>query len=126
MTDQNGQAGPELSVLMPVYNEMRTIEQALNGLLESDLGVDWELILVDDGSTDGSAEIARSFPGIRYVHQPNQGLAAISGSISNPSARRGRPRKTFVRTALWQVMRSRRATLKSTFATSVTPRLPST
>jgi dolichol-phosphate mannosyltransferase len=50
-----------LSVIVPVYNEAQTIEQVLDRVDEIDLGgVDKEVIVVDDGSTDGSAEIIES------------------------------------------------------------------
>jgi glycosyltransferase involved in cell wall biosynthesis len=45
----------ELSILMPVYNEERTIERAIERTLAADLGTDsYELVVVDDGSTDGT------------------------------------------------------------------------
>ena len=48
----------ELSVLMPVYNERATIEEAIRQVLDAALPVDGlELIVVDDGSTDGTREI---------------------------------------------------------------------
>ena len=48
---------PVLSILMPVYNEAGTVERAIAEVLEADLGVESELIVVDDGSTDGTSEI---------------------------------------------------------------------
>jgi glycosyltransferase involved in cell wall biosynthesis len=42
----------KLSILMPAYNEQRTIVQAINEVLDSDYPCDMELIVVDDGSTD--------------------------------------------------------------------------
>jgi glycosyltransferase involved in cell wall biosynthesis len=45
-----------LSILMPVYNERRTIEQAIDRVLAVNLPVDRELVIVDDGSTDGTRE----------------------------------------------------------------------
>jgi dolichol-phosphate hexosyltransferase len=51
--------GPELSILMPVFNERGTVERAIEEVLATDLGVEKELIVVDDGSTDGSGEIIR-------------------------------------------------------------------
>ena len=51
---------PPLTVLMPVYNEARTLEQAIASVLEADGLPERELIVVDDGSTDGSAELLRS------------------------------------------------------------------
>ena len=49
-----------LSILMPVYNELQTVEQAIEEVLGTELPTEIELIVVDDGSTDGSAELLRS------------------------------------------------------------------
>lgn len=49
-----------LSLLMPVYDEVGTVEQAIREASEADLPLDLELIVVDDGSTDGTAELLRS------------------------------------------------------------------
>src|SRR4051812_13799901 len=46
-----------LSILMPVYNEAATVEQAVLEVLEADLPLETELVLVNDGSSDGSREI---------------------------------------------------------------------
>jgi glycosyltransferase involved in cell wall biosynthesis len=46
-----------LSVLMPVYNEAATAKQAIEEVLAADIGMEIELIVVDDGSTDGTREI---------------------------------------------------------------------
>ena len=49
---------PELSILMPVYNERGTIEEAIARALEADLPLESrELVVVDDGSTDGTREL---------------------------------------------------------------------
>ena len=48
-----------LSILMPVYNERATVERAIEEVLEADLPIPFELIVVDDGSTDGTSEILR-------------------------------------------------------------------
>ena len=48
-------AGPHLSVVMPVYNERATIEEIL--LRVCAVSIDKEIIIVDDGSTDGSREL---------------------------------------------------------------------
>jgi glycosyltransferase involved in cell wall biosynthesis len=42
---------------MPVYNEAGTVERAIDAVLEADLGVEKEVIVVDDGSTDGTREL---------------------------------------------------------------------
>lgn len=51
---------PKVSVLMPCYNGARYIQQAIKSILDQDM-TDWELIIVDDGSTDDSRAIIDSF-----------------------------------------------------------------
>jgi glycosyltransferase involved in cell wall biosynthesis len=73
-------AAPTLSVLMPVFNERETVERAIADVLGTDLGVSFELIVVDDGSTDGTREIlrGREWPeGVRlFEHDRNMGKGA--------------------------------------------------
>ena len=52
-------ARPHVSVVVPVYNGAATLGRCLDALARS-VGVTWECIVVDDGSTDRSAEIARA------------------------------------------------------------------
>jgi glycosyltransferase involved in cell wall biosynthesis len=66
---------PLVTVIVAVHNGERFLRSALESLYTQDYEP-FEVVFVDDGSTDGSAAIARSFPGIRYVHQENRGLAA--------------------------------------------------
>lgn len=49
-----------LSILMPVYNERERVERAIAEVLQTELPTDFEVIVVDDGSTDGTREILRS------------------------------------------------------------------
>ncbi|HTW11901.1 MAG TPA: glycosyltransferase family 2 protein, partial [Solirubrobacteraceae bacterium] len=69
-----------LSVLMPVYNELERVERAITEVLSADLPTDIELIVVDDGSTDGTRELLRggSWDGrVRYFeHEHNRGKGA--------------------------------------------------
>ena len=76
-----------LSVLMPVYNELERVEQAIAEVLATKLPTDIELIVVDDGSTDGTREILRNGSWderVRYFeHAHNQGKgAAIQTALS--------------------------------------------
>lgn len=77
-------ASPELSVVMGVYNNADTLAAALDSIL-SQSGVDLEFIVVDDGSTDGSAaildEAARKDSRLKVIHKQNEGLtrALIDG-----------------------------------------------
>lgn len=50
---------PRVSVILPVYNAAQTVERALEALLAQDMP-DFELIVCDDGSTDGSFEVCRA------------------------------------------------------------------
>tara|TARA_B100000953_G_scaffold229743_1_gene191212 strand:- start:381 stop:1367 length:987 start_codon:yes stop_codon:yes gene_type:complete len=67
---------PRISVVMPVYNVEAYIEEAVRSVFDQSFE-DFELIIVDDGGTDNSIPIARTFadPRIRIVSQPNRGLA---------------------------------------------------
>ena len=69
-----------LSILMPVYNERERVERAIAEVLETELPVEFELVVVDDGSTDGTREILRnaSWDGrVRlFEHPENQGKGA--------------------------------------------------
>jgi dolichol-phosphate hexosyltransferase len=65
---------------MPVYNEVATVKQAIDEVLAADIGMDIELIVVDDGSTDGTLEILdrTDWPATVRVfkHGHNQGKGA--------------------------------------------------
>jgi glycosyltransferase involved in cell wall biosynthesis len=69
-----------LSILMPVYNERERVEQAISEVLNTELPTDFELVIVDDGSTDGTREILRGQDwGERvrlFEHEVNQGKGA--------------------------------------------------
>jgi glycosyltransferase involved in cell wall biosynthesis len=70
---------PTLSVIMPVYNEAATLAEVVPRVLSLDLGVDIDLIAVDDGSADGSIEILESIPDARLrvlKHDHNRGKGA--------------------------------------------------
>lgn len=75
---------PVLTVIMPVLNERRTIRLALERLLKADLP-SLEVIIVDDGSSDGSAEQISEFVDgervklIRHVRNAGKGAALRSG-----------------------------------------------
>ena len=68
---------PKVSVIMPVYNSCEYVEDAARSVLSQDLD-SFELLLVDDGSTDGSAGIcdrlAAADERVRVFHIPNGGM----------------------------------------------------
>jgi hypothetical protein len=76
---------PKVSVLVPAHNYQSFVEQSLESALAQDYPAErLEIVVVDDGSTDGTADVVRAVmarnPGrIRFVQQHNQGqLAAIA------------------------------------------------
>jgi len=66
---------PTVSVVMPIYNVERFVASSIESVLAQTF-TDFELILVDDGSTDSSPDICRQYrdPRIRIVSQANRGL----------------------------------------------------
>jgi glycosyltransferase involved in cell wall biosynthesis len=67
---------PLLSVVMPVFNGGVYLRHAIRSILQQTFH-DFELIIVDDGSTDGTSEIIRSFADnrVHVVSQANSGPA---------------------------------------------------
>lgn len=70
-----------LSIIVPVYNVKAYLERCVASLLDQDLDrTDYELILMDDGSTDGSGilcdELAARESNIRVIHKKNGGLSS--------------------------------------------------
>jgi glycosyltransferase involved in cell wall biosynthesis len=69
-------AAMRISVVIPSYNRRHTLERALQSVFEQTSPVD-EVVLVDDGSTDGSSEMVRQlYPQVRVMTQPNLGVSA--------------------------------------------------
>ena len=66
-----------LSIIVPVYNTSKYLKKCINSILQQSYN-NYELILIDDGSTDGSGEICDEFEKIdtrvRVIHQLNKGL----------------------------------------------------
>jgi len=69
---------PHISVLIDTYNHERYIKQAIASAVDQDFpAADTEILVVDDGSTDRTPEIARKFePRVRYLRKQNGGQAS--------------------------------------------------
>ncbi len=63
------------SIIVPAYNAERTIGRCLDALMRQDYAGDYEVIVVDDGSTDATPDIVAGYEGVRLVRQPNAGPA---------------------------------------------------
>lgn len=70
---------PQVSILLPVYNAAQYILKAVDSILQQSL-TDFELILIDDGSSDGTEQLVRQLAAkdqrIHLVQRPNKGLIA--------------------------------------------------
>lgn len=68
---------PMVSVIMPVYNARKYIESTIESVLNQTF-TDFELILIDDGATDGSGEVCDTYASmdkrIVLIHQANGGI----------------------------------------------------
>lgn len=69
-----------LSIIIPMYNAGKYISECLNSIIGQSLDDDYEIIVINDGSTDDGAEkvaeYARKYPFIRLFDQENQGVSA--------------------------------------------------
>lgn len=67
---------PFFSVVIPVYNRREMLLRAVESVLSQDF-IDYELIIVDDGSTDGTGSIENLYNGkLRYIFQTNSGVSS--------------------------------------------------
>ena len=77
----------KLSIIIPVYNEKHTIEEVINRVRETDVGMEKEIVIVDDGSKDGTQDVLNNlnFPDTKtFFHAKNQGKgAALHTGFSN-------------------------------------------
>jgi glycosyltransferase involved in cell wall biosynthesis len=85
VTAARAERPPRLSIIVPVYNERATVAAVLTRIREAALpGIDREIILVDDGSTDGTREwlVSAEAGGVRAIFHPEnrgKGAAVRSG-----------------------------------------------
>ncbi len=68
---------PTVSVIIPAYDAARWLREAIVSVLNQNFQ-DFEIVVVDDGSTDDTRQIVESFTDsrLRYIYQPNRGLSA--------------------------------------------------
>jgi teichuronic acid biosynthesis glycosyltransferase TuaG len=79
---------PAVSVIIPAYNAEAFLGRAIRSV-DAQTFRDFEIVVIDDGSTDGTAEVAQGFAGLRYVRGShggeaaarNRGLAEATGEL---------------------------------------------
>jgi glycosyltransferase involved in cell wall biosynthesis len=64
-----------VSVIIPCFKQAQYLGEAIESVLAQTHG-DHEILVVDDGSPDHTAEVAARYPAVRYLRQPNRGLSA--------------------------------------------------
>ena len=67
-----------ISIIIPLYNKGERVKLAIDSALNQDYDGEWEIIVVDDGSTDDSAEYVKAYKDdkVVYIYQPNAGVSA--------------------------------------------------
>jgi glycosyltransferase involved in cell wall biosynthesis len=89
MSNEGSKINPELSIVIPTYNEEEAITTILEDLCGEDVLNEAEIIVIDDGSTDRTYEIVQRFPRVRLIkHHINKGYgASISTGIKASNGR---------------------------------------
>jgi len=72
MIEQTKSVIGSISVIIPAYNSARFLPEAIESVLRQTYSV-FEIIVVDDGSTDETREICEQYPTVTYIYQANQG-----------------------------------------------------
>lgn len=81
---------PELSVVIPLFNERENVPALQEELQQALSGMNCEILFVDDGSTDGTASAIRMLPGVRVLQFPQnagQSAAMLAGILAARSPR---------------------------------------
>ena len=80
---------PKVDVIIPAYNAVKYLPAAIESVMAQTFE-DWRIVLVDDGSTDNTAEVVAPFikqlgPRLKYIKQPNSGLPAARNAAIHSS-----------------------------------------
>ena len=64
----------KLSIIIPAYNAEAYLQRCLDSIFSQEF-TDYEVIVIDDGSTDGTAALLEHYPDVKVVHQENRGMS---------------------------------------------------
>src|ERR1700730_13490318 len=81
-------ARPKISIVTPTFNSIPTLRETIESVLVQDYK-NWEHIVIDGGSTDGTVDLLRSYPRLQWIserdqghyHAMNKGIARASGDV---------------------------------------------
>lgn len=76
----------DLSIVVPVYNYVELIEANINAILNQETKYNYEVIIVDDGSTDGAGEVINQYENnskVKLIYQKNAGIGAARNTGIN-------------------------------------------
>ncbi len=73
--DSEESVQPHVSIVIPAHNRAARLAECLQSVVDAFIP-DAEIIVVDDGSTDSTADVVKAFPSVRYVYQRNSGPSA--------------------------------------------------
>lgn len=76
----------DLSIVVPVYNYVELIEDNINAILNQKTEYNYEVIIVDDGSTDGAGEVIKQYENnskVKLIYQKNAGIGAARNTGIN-------------------------------------------
>jgi glycosyltransferase involved in cell wall biosynthesis len=79
---------PIISVLLPAFNSMPFLKEAVESILAQTFG-DFELVIIDNGSNDGTAEYSRGLrdPRVKVLSEPKRGIGfALNKGLQNVSS----------------------------------------
>ncbi|MDP8958427.1 MAG: glycosyltransferase family 2 protein, partial [Actinomycetota bacterium] len=86
---QVGEEEPDVSVVLPIYNERGHLVEEIERISASLQGspYSYEIVVVDDGSTDGSGELLRQLEGIRLIQLPENRGSGFARKYGTRAAR---------------------------------------
>jgi glycosyltransferase involved in cell wall biosynthesis len=91
---------PLLSIIVPVYNEKRTVDEALNRILSAPYAK--QVIVVDDGSTDGSTFLVKRWRGHPEIHLLHHSANRGKGVAIRTGLAHARGQLTIIQDADWE------------------------
>ncbi|MDP4677841.1 MAG: glycosyltransferase, partial [Burkholderiaceae bacterium] len=81
-------SAPRCSILIPVFNQWRTTYRCLQSILQNTQGVGYEVLVLDDASSDETIQLARVVKGVRFIRQP-QNLGFLKNCNAGATHARG-------------------------------------